>query len=238
MRQRTGLIRTGVIGAILTGAGWGATGALAQTTTSANSAPAWIGALAQAAGMPLKAPAASAEPVPYWWFHGTIEAGGRDFLNDPERNGSAYRNQNSLAKYYEYSTVKPGPFSNIWLSAGSKDGLYQIDFGGKNIGYSDQSYYLDMSKAGQQYLSLGWDQSPHVYSTSAQTPYLGVGTNLLTLPAGLGAANVKNGNASAINPAINKPTSTRRIEEKASERRSEFSLDCSVSCAWTKGPCF
>ena len=41
-----------------------------------------------------------------------------------------------------------------------------------------------------------------------------------------------------INPAINKPTSTRRIEEKASERRSEFSLDCSVSCAWTKGPCF
>ena len=152
--------------------------------------------------MPLKAPAASAEPVPYWWLHGTIEAGGRDFLNDPQRNGSAYLNQNSLAKYYEYSTVKPGPFSNIWLSAGSKDGLHQIDFGGQNICYSDQSYYLDMSKAGEQYLSLGWDQSPHIYSTSAQTPYLGVGTNLLTLPVGLGAANVKNGNASAITPDL------------------------------------
>ncbi len=142
MRRRTGLVPTGLIGAVLTGAGWVSTGALAQTATSADPAPAWTGALAQAAGMPLKAPAATAEPVPYWWFHGTIEAGGRTFLDDPQRNGSAYLNQNSLAKYYEYSTVKPGPFSNIWLSSGSKDSLYRIDFGGQNIGYSDQSYYL------------------------------------------------------------------------------------------------
>jgi len=41
-----------------------------------------------------------------------------------------------------------------------------------------------------------------------------------------------------INQSINTPTSTRRIEERASERRSEFSLDFFASCAWTKGPCF
>ena len=29
----------------------------------------------------------AAEPVPYWWFHGDVEVGGRFFLNDPQRNG-------------------------------------------------------------------------------------------------------------------------------------------------------
>ena len=167
MKRRVGLVRTCVIGAFLSSA-----------------ALVLPGVQAQAGDLPLKAPAA-AEPVPYWWFHGEVEAGGRFFLNNPQRNGSAYLGQNSLAKYYEYSTVKPGPFSNIWLAAGTSDGLYQVDFGAKNIGYSDQSYYLDLSKAGEHYLSLGWDQTPHLYSTSAQTPYLGVGTTALTLPAGI-----------------------------------------------------
>jgi len=41
-----------------------------------------------------------------------------------------------------------------------------------------------------------------------------------------------------INQSINTPTFTRRIEEKASERRSGFSLEFFASCAWTKRPCF
>ena len=93
-----------------------------------------------------KAPAAEQSA---WWHHGEVQIGGRFFLNNPQRNGSNYLHQESLAKYYEYSTIKPGPFSDIWLSTGSRDGLYQIDFGGRNIGYSDQYYYLDASKAGQ-----------------------------------------------------------------------------------------
>ncbi|MGZ5528787.1 MAG: MtrB/PioB family decaheme-associated outer membrane protein, partial [Limisphaerales bacterium] len=123
-----------------------------------------------------------------WWFHGEIDVGGRFFLNNPQRDGVASQGGKSLAKYYEYSTIKPGPFSDIWLSTGSRDGLYQIDIGGKNIGYSDQNYYLDASKAGQQYFNFSWDQTPHVYSTSAQTFYNGVGTTSLTIPPGLGTA--------------------------------------------------
>ena len=142
------------------------------------------GMQAQAGDLPVKAPAV-AEPVPYWWFHGSVEVGGRFFLNDPQRNGSAYLGQKSLAKFYEYRDLRPGPFGNVWLSTGSSDGLYQIDVGGKNIGYDDQYYYLDASKAGQHYFNFTWDQTPHLYSTSAQTPYLGVGTTNLTLPAGL-----------------------------------------------------
>ncbi len=118
-----------------------------------------------------------------WWFHGTVEAGGRVFLNNPPRNGSAYLGQNSLAKYYEYSDIRPGPFGNVWLSAGSKDGLYQVDVAGKNIGYDDQRYWLGASKAGEHYFNFEWDQTPHLYSTSALTPFQGVGTSTLTVPA-------------------------------------------------------
>ncbi len=160
MKRRIGLIQACTMGMFLSGAASVATDALAQT-------------------------AIPAEPVPYWWFHGTIEAGGRFFLNNPPRSGSAYLNQQSLAKYYEYSTNKPGAFSNIDIATGSRDGLYQIELGGTNIGYSDQRYYLNTSKAGQLYFNVGWDETPHVYSTSAQTPYLGVGTSQLTLPAGV-----------------------------------------------------
>ena len=136
------------------------------------------GLQAQAADMPTKAPAAA--PVPYWWFHGSAEIGYRDFLNDPQ-NGYMTSNHppgnfpgvagNSLAKYYEYSDVKPGIFGNVWLSAGTSDGLYQFDLGGKNIGYNDQMFWFDGSKAGEFYFNFGWDQSPHLYSTSAYTPF-------------------------------------------------------------------
>ncbi|MGC2416662.1 MAG: hypothetical protein WA434_02885, partial [Candidatus Acidiferrales bacterium] len=128
------------------------------------------GLQAQAADMPTKSPAAA--PVPYWWFHGSAEIGYRDFLNDPQ-NGYMTSNHppgnfpgvagNSLAKYYEYSDVKPGIFGNVWLSAGTSDGLYQFDLGGKNIGYNDQMFWFDGSKAGEFYFNFGWDQSPHLY---------------------------------------------------------------------------
>jgi MtrB/PioB family decaheme-associated outer membrane protein len=143
---------------------------------------------AQAEDPSAKAPTAT-ESLPYWWFRGDVEAGGRFFLNDPQRDGSAYLGQDSLAKYYEYSDIEPGVFGNAWLATGTKDGLYQFDFGGKNIGYDDQKYYLDASKAGEYYLNLDWDQTPHLYSTSAQTFFLGVGSTNLTLPTGFVKSN-------------------------------------------------
>jgi hypothetical protein len=140
-------------------------------------------------------PVAAAKPYPVkakppvdtsWWFHGYMEAGGRLFVNDPQRNGiTALGGGSSLAKYYEYSTDKPGPSLNGHVATGSGDGLYRVDLWAKNVGYSDQFYNVDASKAGEYYLNFQWDQIPHVYSTSAQTFYNGVGTNALTLPPGL-----------------------------------------------------
>src|SRR5262245_4460628 len=136
----------------------------------------------------VKAKPKVAEPVPFWWFHGELDVGGRFFVNNPQRDGLNYLRQDSLAKYYQYTTIKPGPFANVWLSTGSRDGLYQVDLGGKNIGYSDQYYWLDASKAGEHYFNFQLDQTPHLYSTSARTIYDGVGTNHLTLRNGLGTA--------------------------------------------------
>jgi MtrB/PioB family decaheme-associated outer membrane protein len=136
--------------------------------------------------MPVKAPPAEAEG---WWYHYYFEIGGRGFLNDPNRGGIISRGTgDSLAKFYEYRDLRPGPFGDGWFSTGSKNGLYQIDVWGKNIGYDDQAYELNASKAGEHYFTFGWDQTPHVYSTSALTLYNGVGTNTLTLPGGLSAA--------------------------------------------------
>jgi MtrB/PioB family decaheme-associated outer membrane protein len=164
MKRQVGLLRKSLLSGLLGGVAWSAFGAQAWAVDVA---------------------AAAVEPIPYWWFHGTVEAGGRFFLNDPQRNGFAFLGQQSLAKFYEYRDLRQGPFGLFWLSTGSRDGLYQVDVGGKNVGYDDQSYYLEASKAGQHYFNFDWDQTPHLYSTSAVTFYQGVGTGALTLPPGL-----------------------------------------------------
>lgn len=120
-----------------------------------------------------------------WWYHYYVEVGARGFLNNPQRDGVAALGGRSLAKYYEYSTIKPGPFLYGGASAGSSDGLYQIDTWASNVGYSDQQYLIGASKAGEHYIDVIFDQTPHIYSTSAQTLYNGVGTPQLTPPPGL-----------------------------------------------------
>jgi MtrB/PioB family decaheme-associated outer membrane protein len=170
MKRRVGFVTKLAVGALLGCLPLFSIGAMAQTATTANDA--W----------------ASADPVPYWWFHGSVEAGYRDFVNNPQ-DGYMKSNApagfpgvagNSLAKYYEYTDIRPGAFGNFWLATGSRDGLYQVDAGGNNVGYDDQSYWFDASKAGEFYFNFGWDQTPHVYSRSAYTPYVVNGNALTT----------------------------------------------------------
>src|SRR6266511_3926807 len=47
-------------------------------------------------------------------------------------------------------------------------GGYAFDFWGRSVGLNNQSYTLDASELGRHYLSLGWDQTPHLISTSAK----------------------------------------------------------------------
>src|SRR5665647_1522173 len=159
MKSRSGVLLTCATGALLIGM-----------------APIMPGALA--ADIPLKAVAVPVD-LP-WWTHGFVEVGGRGFLNDPTYGGHIYQGQGSLAKYYEYSSIKPGAFGDFNVAAGSGNGLYQINAWGQNVGYSDQRYNADFSKAGEHYLNFMWDQTPHVYSTSGSTLFNTNG-NALTL---------------------------------------------------------
>ncbi|MGA7995015.1 MAG: MtrB/PioB family outer membrane beta-barrel protein [Bradyrhizobium sp.] len=174
------------------------------------------GALAADAVMPVKAPAVVVVDTP-WWTHGFVEVGGRGFLNNPTYGGHIFQGQGSLAKYYEYSTVKPGPFGDFNFAAGSKDGLYEIDAWGKNVGYSDQRYDAYLSKAGEQYFNFMWDQTPHVYSTSGSTLFNtngnaltlinpNIGAQIFAAPGGAGFSTIPNGTsakANAISTIIN-----------------------------------
>ncbi len=140
-------------------------------------APVMPGALAADADILVKA---AAPPEAPWWTHGFIEVGGRGFLNNPQRDGHIFQGGQSLAKFYEYRDLRPGPTGDFFVATGSKDGLYEIDAWGKNVGYRDQRYEAYLSKAGEQYFNFMWDQTPHVYSTSASTLFNTNG-NALTL---------------------------------------------------------
>ena len=146
------------------------------------------------------APAVSAPAPewPKWYFYGGLEAGDRFF---GERPGSGFGRApppanwltpvttQSRAKFEEYGEVRPGAFLDwINLQAGTTDGRYAYDFWGRSVGLNNQSYSLDASELGRHYLSLGWDQTPHLISTSAKTIFGGVGTSSLTVPSSVQAA--------------------------------------------------
>jgi MtrB/PioB family decaheme-associated outer membrane protein len=159
-----------------------------------------------------KAPPASTLPVPPdWYFYGGLEAGLRALI-DPPPSGfgttSASSGGNctvgggsvittcfltasqtqSRAKFDEYGSIANGPFLDwINLQTGTKDGRFALDFWGRSVGYNNQSYTLDVSKPGEQYLTLGWDQIPHLISTSAKTVFFGAGSTSLTVNPALQA---------------------------------------------------
>ena len=141
-------------------------------------APMMQGALAADADIALKAPPPPVE-LP-WWTHGFVEFGGRGFLNDPTYGGHIVNGQGSLAKFYEYRDLRPGPFGDFNVATGSRNGLYEIDAWSTNPGYRDQRYDAYLSKAGEQYFNAEWDQTQHIYSTSGSTLFNTNG-NALTL---------------------------------------------------------
>jgi len=158
---------------------------------------------AVAADMVTKAPAASIADT-WWVYHGDVEFGGRFFANDPNKSGIASQGQKSLGKYYEYSDIKPGVFGDAWLNGQTKDGLYNFDIWADNPGYNDQRYEAGISKAGEYYFDVGWDQTPHIYSTNAQTLYSGLGGGALVLPPGL--SNTLFNDAGCVRVAGARPT--------------------------------
>jgi MtrB/PioB family decaheme-associated outer membrane protein len=134
---------------------------------------------------------------PQWYFYGGLEAGDRFLINRPPtgfgRSGPPDNwltplTTQSRAKFEEYGQVLPGAFLDwINLQGGTTDGRYAYDFWGRSVGINNQSYILDVSEPGRHYLSLGWDQTPHLISTSAKSIFGGSST-ALTVPNSVQAA--------------------------------------------------
>src|SRR6266542_4362237 len=135
---------------------------------------------------------------PKWYFYGGLEAGDR-FFGDrpgsgfgragPPANWLTPVTTQSRAKFEEYGQVRQDAFMDwINLQTGTTDGRYAFDFWGRSVGLNNQSYTLDASELGRHYLSLGWDQTPHLISTSAKNIFGGVGSSSLTVPNSVQAA--------------------------------------------------
>ncbi|HEX9072983.1 MAG TPA: MtrB/PioB family decaheme-associated outer membrane protein [Pseudolabrys sp.] len=149
-------------------------------------------------------------PPEGWYFNGELEAGVRAFIQRPPsgfgRNSSGNfllpTQTDSRAKFQEYGEIRPGLFLDwIYLNVGSNDGRYRFNFLGTDVGYNAQRYEFDFSEAGKQYLTLGWDQTPHLYSTSAKSLFSGVGTTNLTVADPVQAALQAQLNNASLNTA-------------------------------------
>ena len=98
MSNRFRFVQACIVGAVLSGTALISTDAFAQCCQGGGptAANAWTDGLATSASWPADPwlwPADYAcrsrrHRWPFWWTHGEIEVGGRDFLNDPTVGGS------------------------------------------------------------------------------------------------------------------------------------------------------
>jgi MtrB/PioB family decaheme-associated outer membrane protein len=193
-------------------------------------------------------------PEPGWYFYGGFEAGVRFYLEHPPTgfgrapppdNWLTPQTTDSIAKFEEYGKIpQTAPFLDwINLQAGTQDGRYALDFWGRSVGLNNQSYSLDASAIGQHYLSLGWDQTPHLISTSAKNLFGGVGTTSLTVANSIQAAlQAQMPNASANTPAgaaaraaIENIINNNLTSLELSTRRDKATVDYQYTpnAAWT-----
>jgi len=125
-------------------------------------------------------------------YSGEYEIGGRVFTQRPPLSASPWvsptnptrgGNRSNRSKFEEYGEIPPGYFAEyLRMTLQTNDGMYWSELRGENIGYDNQRFVYDWSKAGEHYLTVSWDQIPHIYNTSAMSIWNGVGTNALTTP--------------------------------------------------------
>jgi hypothetical protein len=95
---------------------------------------------------------------------GEGEVGGRIFVNRPSKA--------DRAKFEEYRDIPPGVFlERLRLRLESQDGSYSLELGARDAGEEDQNFFLRGAKLGQYAFEFEWDQIPHVFSGTAQSPY-------------------------------------------------------------------
>ena len=122
----------------------------------------FLGAAALAAGLALAEEGRAQTPLPGGFnLEGSAEAGVRFFIDEPPPE--------QLGKFEEYRDFNNGLFlQDLRLRLFRPDEKYSFDFGGRQWGLSDQEYYLGAERLGLFRFDFGWNQIPHILSTSAR----------------------------------------------------------------------
>jgi MtrB/PioB family decaheme-associated outer membrane protein len=150
---------------------------------------------------------AAAQETGGWYSNGYIEAGSNYFIQKPPSGfGKSPTDPfwltplttDSRQKMDEYGKIPRSLFlSDVGINAGSRDGRVALDFWADNVATNFQSYYLSIYEPGRQYFDIGWEQTPHLLSSSAKDIFMGVGTSRLTVdPASRGILQANLGGAS------------------------------------------
>jgi MtrB/PioB family decaheme-associated outer membrane protein len=145
------------------------------------------------------------QPAEEFYLHGFIEVGGLVFVDRPPVA--------DRAKFEEYGETSPGfIIPEVYIEFGTADGLNFAEIRGTNLTENDRNVVVELSKPGSHYLTFGWDETPHLYSTSAVTLHSGPANNLV----------VDDAVQAALQPAA---PAARETIVNANVRRTELSVD-------------
>ncbi|MBD5804639.1 hypothetical protein AZOA_40840 [Azoarcus sp. Aa7] len=112
-----------------------------------------------------------------WQYSGSIEAGYTGGKADSKAGG-----------FREYADWKNGALLNSFnVSAEKPDAALYLRLRGGGVDRKDQYYGFEAGRYNGIKFSLFLNDTPHVFSTNARPLWNGVGTDNLTLPAGLAA---------------------------------------------------
>ncbi len=108
-------------------------------------------------------------------LEGDIEAGVRLL---PDRPSQANRQ-----KFEEYRDITEGAFlSNLQLRFSTPDEKYSLEALGSKWGQQDQEFGFGWGRLGLWSLGFSWDETPHVYSTTARMLESEAAGGIFTLP--------------------------------------------------------
>jgi MtrB/PioB family decaheme-associated outer membrane protein len=109
---------------------------------------------------------------------GEFEAGIRSYIDRPS--------QSRRGKLEEYRDIPSGAFLNrLQLRLLSVDSPYSTEFGGSKWGQDDQEFALTTGRLGLWQFGFEWDQTPHVYSTTARFLATETRRGVYVLPNGI-----------------------------------------------------
>jgi hypothetical protein len=108
-------------------------------------------------------------------LEGDVEAGVRLL---PDRPSQANRQ-----KFEEYRDITQGVFlATLQLRLFTSDETYSLQALGSNWGQQDQQFGFGLGRLGLWNLGFSWDETPHVYSTTARALESEAARGVFTLP--------------------------------------------------------